>query len=300
MNTKQYGALSYSNSLNLGDNVQSLAALNFLPTDRKIIWIDRDNVDNCNEQTLKNVEGNVHCIMNGWYDGSFTNFPFHNKIKPLLVSMHINEVEKTKDYDILESFKIKNRVSMFDPVFTNYYNIHRPVGCRDYTTMRKLQQIGVKCYFSGCLTLTLKNPNPNVKRKDTYIVDCDITCPNLFSKVVPERIIKTAYYEHHALHSFQPNEEKLLLAQNLLDKYAKAKLVITSRLHCLLPCIAFGTPCVFLHEDKNDVRFMGLTEIANCCTLENIPKYDWDNISNPMDISYITKPLEQSVKNFLM
>ena len=41
-------------------------------------------------------------------------------------------------------------------------------------------------------------------------------------------------------------DEKFLLAEELLRKYSTAKLVITSRIHCALPCLALGTPVIYL------------------------------------------------------
>jgi exopolysaccharide biosynthesis predicted pyruvyltransferase EpsI len=45
----------------------------------------------------------------------------------------------------------------------------------------------------------------------------------------------------------------MIIAQEYLDRYRKeAKLVITSRLHCALPCIAMGIPVIVMgdHRDK--------------------------------------------------
>src|SRR5690606_10070852 len=44
-------------------------------------------------------------------------------------------------------------------------------------------------------------------------------------------------------------------AQKLLDVYSQASLVITSRIHCALPCVALGTPVIFV--DPYSVPFSG-------------------------------------------
>ena len=64
------------------------------------------------------------------------------------------------------------------------------------------------------------------------------------------------------------------MAQNLLDRIAQAKLVITSRLHTAMPCLAFDTPVIFLHNDLNDVRFTGLLKFLKAYT--NGQKLDVD------------------------
>ena len=52
----------------------------------------------------------------------------------------------------------------------------------------------------------------------------------------------------HTTHSFNLNNfqnKRFNIAKKLLDKYSKAKLVITSRLHGALPCLALNTPFIF-------------------------------------------------------
>ena len=48
--------------------------------------------------------------------------------------------------------------------------------------------------------------------------------------------------------------------RNLIKDYAKAKLVVTSRLHCALPCLGVETPVVFVTSDsleKGELRGAG-------------------------------------------
>lgn len=56
-------------------------------------------------------------------------------------------------------------------------------------------------------------------------------------------------------------------AERLVGLYAKAKLVITSRIHCALPCLGLETPVIFLEEkDDNFIsscRFGGLENLFN-------------------------------------
>lgn len=51
-----------------------------------------------------------------------------------------------------------------------------------------------------------------------------------------------------------------------MNKYAHAKLVITSRIHCALPCLALGTPVIYLNGFNNFVdtcRFNGILNLFN-------------------------------------
>ena len=56
-------------------------------------------------------------------------------------------------------------------------------------------------------------------------------------------------------------QERRDAAETLLKRYRAASLVITSRLHCALPCLALGTPVVFLHSSTTDPRFRGLERL---------------------------------------
>ena len=40
---------------------------------------------------------------------------------------------------------------------------------------------------------------------------------------------------------------KYIQAYNIIERYARAKLVITTRLHCALPCVALETPVILLN-----------------------------------------------------
>jgi hypothetical protein len=60
--------------------------------------------------------------------------------------------------------------------------------------------------------------------------------------------------------------QKFEMAETILKKYAKAKLVITSRIHCALPCLAMGTPVIFVNGFDSFVdscRFDGILDLFN-------------------------------------
>ena len=48
-----------------------------------------------------------------------------------------------------------------------------------------------------------------------------------------------------------------------LRDYARAKLVITSRIHCALPCAGMGVPVILMVANPQDPRFGGITELLN-------------------------------------
>ena len=50
-------------------------------------------------------------------------------------------------------------------------------------------------------------------------------------------------------------ESKLDFAGNLLKKYAEASLVVTSRIHCALPCLGLETPVIFITGGKLESKY---------------------------------------------
>jgi hypothetical protein len=68
-------------------------------------------------------------------------------------------------------------------------------------------------------------------------------------------------------------------AEELLRTYSGAKLVITTRLHCAMPCLAMGTPVILLRRDiDEDPRFGGLRDFVHSHSDPTRPiKIDWKN-----------------------
>jgi len=279
---KIYALLKYSTN-NIGDEIQSIAARQFLPNID--YFIDRDKL-------LKYNGPEVKLILNGWFTHNPENWPPSDKIKPLFVSFHISNVAYSK-------FLSKKSI--------DYFKIHEPIGCRDFSTMNILRKKGIKAYFSGCLTLTLKKKGIK-KNNKVLLVDVD----KKIDKKVRARFgkeIETISHAHdgklfslrnHPLKNYLYRIEflkklgkssfvgkflrRILLkkegevikfnrADRLLEKYEKAKLVITSRIHVALPCLAFGTPVIFIIKDQKDIRFNGLTNLFN--------SYDYSEFISP-------------------
>jgi polysaccharide pyruvyl transferase WcaK-like protein len=48
------------------------------------------------------------------------------------------------------------------------------------------------------------------------------------------------------------------MAREMLETFENAELVVTSRIHSLMPSMSKGTPAILVHKDMNDPRFIGL------------------------------------------
>jgi hypothetical protein len=271
-----YGLLTYKEGkekYNVGDYVQSLAARQFLPkTDQ---FMNREALSDYKEEDIK-------LIMNGWFTHNIHHWVPADNIHPLFVSFHMNNTAA--------SFMLSDKGIA-------YLKKHAPIGCRDKFTVQILKEKGIDAYFTGCLTLTLDNykVDDSERNDDIYIVDPFYNFPTTekvfltykhfirsvlngkifqlgkikkqLKKVVDEDLLNSAKYVTQILPiGKQTDEEKFAYAEECLKKYAKAKLVITSRIHCALPCLAMGTPVIFLNSFNTFVdtcRFDGIIDLFN-------------------------------------
>ncbi|MBL4561511.1 MAG: polysaccharide pyruvyl transferase family protein [Labilibaculum sp.] len=251
----KFGLLIYWDKVrNIGEYIQSLASLPFLPQVDQFL----------NKETLSSFNGEEHkLVLNGWFMHYPQNWPPSNNINSLIVSFHISP--KTKDL-LLSNKAIE------------YYKLHEPVGCRDHDTLELLKAKGVNAYFSGCMTLTLDknlytdenyqneiifsdvlysmaryNPNITVKTlvrsilRTPKVIYQAWSKKQLINKLFPEDVRKKAKYiiQERSLKKFT-HDERFDIATDFLKQLANAKLVVTSRLHTALPCLAFGTPVIFI------------------------------------------------------
>ncbi len=276
----RFGSFVYGET-NVGDDVQTIAQLGYLPLDQDLAAYNRDEV--------ASYRGSRRIfIMNGW----FGNFPWppSPNIDPIFISFHMASKNLSK------------------PEYADYYRRHQPIGCRDKATAERLNQIGVEAYFSGCLTLTLRNPYGPEERGDyAVVVDAHLenegtyppSTPALLKRLVPRSILDNAIHvEQEVADRYAFNfAHKTARALELLDLYAKAKVVITTRLHCALPCLALGTPVVFMHRSYDtDIRFDGFREVLKGYNLDaKAADINWD-APQPTDISHLRQRVMADLK----
>ncbi|WP_047414413.1 polysaccharide pyruvyl transferase family protein [Cellulophaga sp. Hel_I_12] len=272
----KYGLLSYDENkrfFNVGDNIQSLAAKQFLPQVDAYV----------NRERLAEYEGEeLQLIMNGWFTHNIHNWVPSDNIDPIFVSFHMNNTAAP---------------FMLSEKGIAYLKKHEPIGCRDQFTADTLSAKGIEAYFSGCLTLTLDSYKvDDSERGDAiYIVDplysyprpekifynAKATIRNIINgtafqlskkkkhleKFISKELLESAIFINQEPPANTYTEaEKFAMAEDLLHKYAKAKLVITSRIHCALPCLAMGTPVIFVNGFDSFVdscRFDGILELFN-------------------------------------
>jgi hypothetical protein len=248
----KFALLSYSTT-NLGDEIQSIAARQFLPhTD---LLIDRDTW----MADTREFAGAFKIILNGWFSRNPERWPPPAFLSPCLISMHITR-ERPKP-------ALSNPASevLVQGESLEYLKRHQPVGCRDSWTLDLLEKHGVQCYFSGCATLTLGAPVPGSRRD--YI--CAVDLPDDLYRALAERARGPILRLSHRDTSGGTFEQRCATASRLLNLYAHAKYVVTTRLHCALPCLAFEIPVLLVRAQPDQYRFGGLIDFTRSCSVES-------------------------------
>jgi hypothetical protein len=255
-----FGLMTY-HTVNLGDEIQSIAAARFLP--RVDVLVRRDAIDD-----EPDGSGPVHTILNGWFLERPEHWPPHPRIKPLLVSMHLNSRLVRKRF-----WRRTAATRMLTRAGRDWLIAHGPVGARDRATHALLERSGVPAWHSGCLTLTL--PAATATRDD-LVVACDLPAPYVEAMRTRTRsaVVPVTHYDATTV----GHEPRLAKAQALLDLYARARAVVTSRLHCALPCLALGTPVLFVPVDLERKRQQPAFEFAHFAMPADFlaGRYDFD------------------------
>jgi hypothetical protein len=291
-------ALLAYDTLNLGDDVQALAALRLMPRVDHLVFRDKLAEFRAEPGTRARI------IMNGWFMGS-KSWPPPPTLEPLFVSFHLGQYRYSEYFNRLERsflFSRTQRHFMLSDKSLAYFKQHEPIGCRDLPTMATLRAEGIEAYFSGCLTLTLTAGTNDQPRRDILIVEPNLDVGELF-RAIPRALQDRVVFLSQQTSLREPPALRMNTAADLLERYARAHLVITSRLHCALPCLAFGTPVLFVPPRHDLKRFEGISGLltipktADGRLAESIP---WESpMPNPTAFRPLADKLEARVRDFL-
>ncbi len=261
-----FSGLKYTNSVNAGDYIQSIASEQFIP--RIKCRFDRDFLK---EAPIKKDKYIV--ITNGWFSHHPEQcFPFSSHIIPLFFGLHIANYHNTWEY------------VLSDPIL-DFLRKHEPIGCRDRYTEARLKENGINTYYSRCLTLTFPKRDSTPSKTKYIVVDASHI-------PLPETISRKSEHFTHRYNKKYTEREKFSLAEQLLDYYReKASVIITTRLHCALPCLAMGIPVVFIGNNPLDYRISILDDIGIKIhkPQEILQLKNWDTLFQSIDFDRIEK-----------
>jgi hypothetical protein len=278
--TVAFGLINYrqpgrsKTSMNIGDYVQTLAALGHLVRNQNLRFDGpADLVEFVSEmqqrvrpeRRLDAQAGEVRLytvnrdastyeafpeptwmLAFGWYMHPLFklrhDFPMHPKLRPIYVSFHCNKRE------------------MLTPAAIDSLRRYGPVGCRDWTTVDLLLSLDIPAFFSGCLTTTVDMLFPPIdvasQPAEPRTVYVDVR------GAIPEgATTATQSYQEVKQRGFAEN---LRAAVALLEHYRRTYTqIVTSRLHCYLPARSLGLEVDFRPKNRADVRFNGLIDLED-------------------------------------
>ncbi len=258
--------------VNLGDHIQSYGveiAYNYylLKSKKKlkVELIEKELISSYVGEKMIVTLNNVYTL--GGVNGKLGWFPTSPDIIPLFIGFNCHD----------ESLIFENK---------EYFKKWEPIGCRDEKTKELFQRCGISSYISGCSSILFPKRKKTTGSK-VFVVDAT---EDLIS-IIPENILCEAEFisqnvyakelcgktDYHYGSTIFWNVGKELIKRYNDD----AKLVITSKLHCVVPCIAMGIP-VILAKDNIDYRFSWLDKLIPLYSESEYHHIDWN--PSPIDI----------------
>lgn len=254
----KYGVLKYTrNEFNIGDyyiqyGVKQIYKEMGIP-EEEVIYVD--------QYSLTDYDGEYIVVpMAGFFD-AFTQIrwlPLSPKVIPVFIGFHCVD-EKS-----LRLFSENKR--------------YEPVGCRDEETMVRLRKNGIQAYVSGCTSLCIPKREKKATQTKVFVVEADKEVYPYFPIDVKNDMVEII----HKVKDFQQMDPKeaekieMKLAEEVFARYRdEARLVITSKMHCALPCLALGIPVIYV-SPRCDCRWSGLDRLVHVYTREEYCKIDWN------------------------
>lgn len=249
--------LNSKSLFNIGDNVQSHAIKNIY----KHMGIDEENIVEVNKYELSSYDGDYLVVPIANFtmiNDEYGVLPISPKIIPVFISFNL----------FTESFSPEIEVNLKN---------NQPIGCRDEFTMTNMRKHNIRAYLSGCVTATLPKRSSEPKEPKTFFVDI----PESVLPFVPNDIKINAEFTSHlvTINKIPIDDvevkrlDEVAIAQ--FERYKnEATLVVTSRLHCAVPCMAMGIPVIIVVNNCGET-FGWLEKFLHIYTPSEFEKIDW-------------------------
>lgn len=158
----------------------------------------------------------------------------------------------------------ENKYYFVDPYFVTHWNL--------YTIL--YNAIYLLFHWKPICIIAKKHPDSKTGLRKKMIMT---TFYREYKRFFRKEILINAEYINQQsieyIRKFPTDEELLKEAERLVKCYAKAKLVVTSRIHCALPCLGLGTPVIYTEDahqsEASACRFGGLRELFNILKWDN-------------------------------
>ena len=236
---------------NLGDQMQIIA------------------IDNIYRQMGINLKDVVYIDMQelGTYQGEYVVLPY---TMPLVDYREGGLSGRFSPYIIPVFLGISMIKEKLLPEEIEYLRKYEPIGCRDELTLNLMRRYHISCYLHGCVTVTLPKREKEPVNPKVYIVDVN----EKYLEQIPSDILKNAQFRTHMRNDILDDPKKEAIRQ-YKEYINNAGLVVTSLLHCSVPCMAAGIPVILLKE-KVPYRMAWLEKLLPIYTEETIESIMWN------------------------
>ncbi len=330
-------SLDHKEVLNIGDYIQALADAQFFP-----------HLDGfVNRERLDEYDGDeCNVIMNGWFMHEPKHWPPSPKINPFFVAFHINSSAKDfmlsddgvaylkkympigcRDLYTVSLLKEKGIDAFLSGCMTltlgeNYSSKEKDDKCYfvdPYIKIQRSLKNIIKCTFY--LIFSLKSSIIITKKMFHHLSFSKMLVSanffHMYSKFFSKKMLLNSEYicqeSSYYATNFKSDFDRLAEAERLVKLYARAKLVVTSRIHCALPCLGLETPVIYTKrkndEEISSCRFGGLIDLFNVIVgdengfnscFEYDGKFiDSSKITNPTKWKKLRDNLKKQVENFV-
>lgn len=161
-----------------------------------------------------------------------------------------------------------------------------PILCRDRFSADLLQKAGYNGHFWGCASLLLPKRTSEPKKGKVYSGDLDLV-PNIIKHIpdsIKREMIDLESQELTGSHfeSLDVNSKATLMYDKMKAKlqllHDTARLVITSRLHLALPCIAMGIPVIKVSSQR-EARNQLIDSYSRSYRSSEFSEIDWEPVA---------------------
>jgi hypothetical protein len=237
---------------NIGDVLQAIAVADHLPEPPFVL--DRENL------LSASCLGPLLFFANGWYMHDYSKFPPPPNLVPVYASVHFSNAAILQDRGNVQHFRN-----------------HGPIGARDRKTLFMLRAAGIPSYYSGCFTAGIKRRGSSSQPDGRLLVVDGIDHP--LSDTAVETIGRRLGMQPRRI-SHDPEgldlpfsdyaRESMLRAGGLLRTYCSSACVVTTKIHCALPCLAMGVPVILVHPNPAEERLAPASEFLKVVSLEKL------------------------------
>lgn len=279
VNTEVVNYNSITKMINMGDSIQAFAVENLL----SYAGIDQSDIFEIPLYSKHVAPEPCYLVLQGHFGRQYEmSFMDDTNIHPIFIG-----------FGLKDSFLLPKEIE--------YYKRYEPILCRDEFTKNVLTKYGIEAYISGCLTETFpKRPSGNNNKRNKYYF-VDVKEP--FLKLIPQKIKQEAVFTSQNVYIDEIVESNKKWGERKvkerIEEYKEnAKMVITPKLHCMMPCMALGIPTIAVGNNFS-YRYTFADAFIEAYDEEGFKKFDWGIPEEKVDTERIKKLLLDVGKSLL-